>query len=170
MERTIKRMEVNDAEAINTVGCNYRDGRYGFTQDYDKALELWHRAGELCSAAAYCSIGFAYLQGRGVEVDKKKAIQYWELAAMGGSIVARHNLGSMEMEAGNMHRGLKHWIISVRGGYINSLSSIKVLYSKGHATKDDYTKALQSYQAYLDEIKSDQRDKAAAAREEYRYY
>ena len=31
-------------------------------------------------------------------------------------------------------------------------------------------KALQSYQTYLEEIKSDQRDKAAAADEKYRYY
>ena len=38
------------------------------------------------------------------------------------------------------------------------------LYSKGHATKEDYTKALQ-LQTYLGEIKSDQRDKA-----NYRYY
>ena len=31
---------------------------------------------------------------------------------------------------------------------------------KGYATKDDYTKALRSYQAYLDEIKRDHRDEA----------
>jgi len=43
------------------------------------------------------------------------------------------------------------------------------MYSKGHATKADYTKALQSYQAYLDEIKSDQRDKAAAAHDSFKY-
>lgn len=35
---------------------------------------------------------------------------------------------------------------------------------------NDYKKALQSYQEYLSEIKSPQRDKAAAARENYRYY
>ena len=40
----------------------------------------------------------------------------------------------------------------------------------GHATKDDYAKALRAYQAYLAEIKSAQRDAAAAARANYRYY
>jgi len=44
------------------------------------------------------------------------------------------------------------------------------MYLIGYATKDDYTKALQSYQEYLGEIKSCQRDKAAAAHERYRYY
>ena len=39
----------------------------------------------------------------------------------------------------------------------------------GKATKDVYTKALRSYQEYLNEVKSSQRDKAAAAREDYKY-
>jgi len=40
----------------------------------------------------------------------------------------------------------------------------------GYATKDDYGRSLRSYQGYLDEIKSDQRDKAAAFRDGYKYY
>ena len=36
------------------------------------------------------------------------------------------------------------------------------MYSNGDATKEDYTKALQSYQTYLRGIKSRQRDEAAA--------
>ena len=44
------------------------------------------------------------------------------------------------------------------------------MYKHGHTTKEDYTKALQAYQAYLGEINSSQRDKAAAADERHRYY
>ena len=40
----------------------------------------------------------------------------------------------------------------------------------GHATKYDYAKALKSYQAYLSEVRSDQRDKAAAFSDRYKYY
>jgi len=40
----------------------------------------------------------------------------------------------------------------------------------GHTTKDDYMTALRLYQEYLVEIKSSQRDEAAAAHERYRYY
>ena len=40
----------------------------------------------------------------------------------------------------------------------------------GCAKKDDFETALRYYQAYLDEIKSDQRDEAAAARDVYKYY
>ena len=51
-----------------------------------------------------------------------------------------------------------------------SLLVIQDLYCKGKATKDEYAKALRSYQAYLNEVKSIQRDEAAAAREDYKYF
>ena len=51
-----------------------------------------------------------------------------------------------------------------------SLNKIQQLYSNGHATKDEYEKALVAYHAYLGEIRSDQRDKAAAVNERYKYY
>jgi len=84
--------------------------------------------------------------------------------------VGVHNLGVNEKEEGRMDRALKHYIIATKDGCIESLEGIKRLYSDGYATKDDYAKALRSYQAYLDEIKSDQRDEAAAADDGNRYY
>ena len=69
-----------------------------------------------------------------------------------------------------MDRAFKHWMISARAGYADSLHIIKQMYSDGYVTKEDYTKALQSYQVYLSEIKSVQRDKVAAIDKEYRYY
>ena len=54
-------------------------------------------------------------------------------------------------------------MIAAGCGYNNSLTQIQKLYTNGHATKDDYAKALRAYQSYLVEIKSTQRDAAAAA-------
>jgi len=166
-----KRMQADDRTAIFNIGVYYRDGRYGFPQDYTKALELWHRAGELGHAAAYRNIGVAYEEGRGgVEIDKKKSEYYHELAAIKGDAGARFSLGCHEACAGNMDRALKHFMIAVRDGHSKSLKDIQQFYGYGFVTKEDYTAALQLYQTYLGEIKSSQRDKAAAADEEYRYY
>jgi len=171
VERLKERMEAGDPpEAVYAIGVCYRDGLFGFPQDFVKALELWHRAAELGHAQAYCSIGCAHEYGEGVEIDKKKAIHYYELSAMGGDAVARNNLGNRELDAGNMDRALKHYMISVRGGYSESLEMIQKMYANGFASKEDYTRALQLYQAYLGEIKSVQRDKAAVASERYKYY
>ena len=170
VETKRKRVEANDPIAIFNHGVYYRDGINGFPQDMNKALEMFHKAGELGYAEAHCSIGNAYYNGEGVEVDKEKARHYSELAAMGGCVFARSNLGIIEHRSGNMDRALRHYMIAVRSGYSDSLNMIKHMFSEGHATKDDYTKALQSYQEYLSEIKSVQRDKAAAADEDNRYY
>jgi len=139
-------------------------------QDYIKALELFHQAAELGYTEAYLNIGYVYDNGLGVKVDEKKANHYYELSAMGGDEVARNNLGNNELRADNVNRALKHYMIAVRVGCADSLTNIKQMHSDGDATKEDYTTALQAYQEYLSEIKSSQRDKAAAADEDYRYY
>ena len=169
IRRLKKRVEVGDAYAIFGLGCCHSEGAYGLPRDHEKALELWHQAGELGYAGAYCNIGNAYHNGRGVERDEKKADHYYELAAIGGEVIARHNLGNAEARAGNLDRALKHWMISV-GGDNDSVKNIQDLYKHGHATKDDYTKALLAYQAYLEEIRSEQRVKAAAFSDNHKCY
>ena len=170
MERIKKRMEANDPTAMYNLSCDYRNGTYGYPQDYKKAFELYHRAAELGHSKAYLNIGYAYDEGEGVEVDKKKAVHYYELAAMMGDEIARDNLGNEEVKAGNMERALKHYMIVLRSGLVDTLKKIQYLYSNGSATSDDYRKALKVYQEYLGEIKSAQRDEAAAADDDYRYY
>jgi len=171
VQMLINRMEKDDAETIHSIGCNYSEGLNGFPQDYVKALELYHHAAELGYSEAYSTIACLYEDGEGVEVDEKMAVHYYELAAMMGSVTARYNLGNSEIRAGNMDRALKHYMIAVKDGHADSLQEIQDLFTSGHATKEDYTKALRSYQAYLSEIKSRQRDEAAAADEEKcRYY
>ncbi len=60
-------------------------------------------------------------------------------------------------------------MIAAEGGHNVALKVIQELYTNGHATKDDYATSLRAYQAYLAEIKSDQRD-AAAAFDDDKYY
>ena len=67
-------MEAGNSRAMCNLGVCYRDGSNGYSQDYSKAFELWHRSAELGHAAAHCDIGYAYENSMGVEADKKKAI------------------------------------------------------------------------------------------------
>jgi len=169
-KRIKTRVDMKDARAMFNGGCYYYQGTNGFIQSYTKALELYHQAAELGQATASSCIGYAYSIGQGVEVDKKKANHYYELAAMGGCEGARYNLGLVEEKAGNFDRAIKHYMIAVRSGNSQSLEAIKQLYTNEHATKEDYTTTLRLYQAYLGEIKSTQRDKAAEFDKKYRYY
>ena len=106
LERIKKRVVADDAVAIHQLGCLYSFGSRGLPQDVDKAMELWHRAGELGCAEAHYNIAVTYDHGEGVEMDMKKAKHYYELAAMGGNVFARHFLGALELNSGIMNREL----------------------------------------------------------------
>ena len=170
IKRFQKRINMNDSRAIRNMGCFYSSGENGLPQNHVKALKLWHRAAEIGDSSAYFNIGTAYEYGKGVEVDMKQAVHYYELAAMGGDSAARFFLGASEQLDGNYQRALKHYIIAVVGGSHGSLKQIRLLYMDAHASKDDFETALRYYQEYIDEIRSDQRDEAAAARDVYTYY
>ena len=59
MERLKKRVEADDAQAMYNLGSYYSGGMSGLPQSHTKALELWHRAGELGYAEAYTSVGYS---------------------------------------------------------------------------------------------------------------
>ena len=60
-------------------------------------------------------------------------------------------------------------MISAGAGYNDSVKNIRQLYLDGNATKEDYSNALLAYQAYLEDVRSEQRDKAAAYNDTYTY-
>ena len=168
IEQIMKRTDVNDAEAMRTLAGYYHQARYDLPQDFDKALELFQRAAELGDASSDYNIGIMYDLGSGVKVDKRKAVHYWELGAMRGCEDARYNLGVLA-EANNVEGAIKHYMIAAGCGCNQSVRNIQELYSKGLATKNDYTQALRAYQKYMGEVKSSQRDEAAAFDENYQY-
>ena len=89
---------------------------------------------------------------------------------MRGDVFSRHNLGCDDGNEANYDRALKHFMIAVGSGSNHSLKTIQHMYKDGEATRDDYMNALKAYQAYRSEIKSDDRDKAAAFSDSYKYY
>jgi len=165
IKRTKKLMDKGNAEAFNLLAGCYHRGVMGMPQDYQKAVELSIKAGELGCSYAYNNLGMYlyYDSGLPVQISKKEAIHYYELAAMGGFVDARHNLGVSEWEKGNKHRGIKHFMIAARGGHEKSLGAVKIGFKKGLVTKDEYANTLRAYQTRQDEMKSDERDKAAAS-------
>jgi len=163
VKRTKNLVDRGNAEAFNHLAGLYSHGIRGMPQDYQKANELWLKGGELGCAEAYYNLGIVYRRGEGVEIDDKKAIYYYELAAMMGHVSSRHNLACFEGQAGNHQRALRHFILAARAGDKESLYNVKVGFTKEYVTKDEYANTLHAYQQRQDEMKSDERDKAAAS-------
>ena len=171
LRRTKKLIEDNNnAAAYNALGDYYSRGHLGLPRDMTKANELFLKGGELgfgC-ADAYLGLGISYHRGWGVDIDKKKAKYYWELAAIGGNETARHNVGNHEIYYfDNHHRAYKHFILAAKGGYKDSLGLCLHGYKEGFITKDEYANAMRAYQKIQDESKSAKRDKAEADMQHY---
>ena len=162
IERLSKRVQASDAGAMNMLGYHYCQGDIGLPQNHDKAMELWLRAGQLGHSKAYYNLANSYFDGDGVERDLKKAKYYWELAALGGEVIARHNLGTFEAQNGNMRRAVKHWMIAAGAGDDKSLEKVREFKRIGLASKDEFEKAVRAHKEAKDEMKSDQREAAAA--------
>ena len=163
IKRTKKLMDKGNVEAFLLLSGYYIHGSRGLAQDWKKALDLMIKAGELGSTIAYYNLGVSYSNGMGVEVDENKAKRYFELAAMGGDITARHHLGALDGMAGNERQAIKHFILAARAGHERALEGVKLGYMVGIVTKEEYGDALRSYQVRQDEMKSDARDKARSS-------
>ena len=164
IKRTSKLIDKGIGRAFHFMAGLYAQGLYGMQQDYRKANELWLKAGELGCTDGYFNLAKSYSLGsRGVEPDKKKVIHYYELAAMGGQVVSRHNLGCLEGKAGNNQQALKHFMIAARAGHKTALEAVKKGYEYGLVTKDEYASTLRAYHERRKDMKSDERDQAAAS-------
>ena len=103
-----KRMGKNDPVAFHRLASFYRNGAMGLQKDGYKAMELLHKAAELGSIGAHQNLGYAYDLGEYCEKDLAKSIYHYQIAAMGGVTIARYNLGSNEVAASHIQRGMKH--------------------------------------------------------------
>ncbi|EJK68217.1 hypothetical protein THAOC_10625, partial [Thalassiosira oceanica] len=155
-----KRVSKGDAEAINHLGEQYYYGELGLTKDVPRAVELWTEAAELGSLDAHYQLSVVYYYGRGVEEDKPRGIRHWQQAAAKGEVESRHSLGVVEYDNGNYELAVQHYMISAKMGYEKSLNSIKDMFMKAHATKEQYAEALIGYRDATEEMKSPHREEA----------
>ena len=126
-------------------------------RDWVKANGLNLKAGELGHAPGYLALGKSYAHGSGVEVDKKKAKHYYELAVMNGSVQATYELAALEHRQAitNEHyeRAKKLYTIAAKAGHEESLELVKKGFMTGVYTKDEYAYTLRAYQKRRDVMK-----------------
>jgi TPR repeat protein len=138
-------------------------------KDVDKAVELFCRAAELGSVRAHSILGYIFNGFGRVRKPNAKAKQFYEKAALKGCGHSRYILGNMDANSGSFDRAIKHWLMAASQGHIEAIDSMKKALAEGKATKDHYRQALQGYKQYLDEVKSNHRDRAVAYSDVFKY-
>ena len=159
ISRLINGMKKNYAGAFYSMGARYMKGEDGFPRDLAKAREMLLKAGELGLVDAYGALADSY-EVINVEDEDilEKRRHYFELATIKDCIPARHQLGILDLKAGDHQRAHKHFVICAKAGFEDSLLAIRICYRDGYITKDKYTEILRSYQKNREDMTSDMRD------------
>ena len=151
----MKRVEAQDASAMNQLAQNYYFGGAGLLQDHAKAVELWKQAVALGSSQAHFCLAEAY---RHELEDLKKAHFHYEAAAVAGHEVARCNLGSIERKSGNMELVLKHLRIAASAGDYAAMNFIRKFFERGVVSREAIDSTLTAYNNSCVEMRSEARD------------
>ena len=73
---------------------------------------MLQEAAQLGDVEAHFDLACSYHEGAyGLKKDAEKALLHYEVAAMEGHFLARHNLGVCEEEDGKFDRALGHWMM-----------------------------------------------------------
>ena len=81
------RVAKKDPAAIQYLGLLHFHGKLGIRKGMRKAVEITEEAAELGSIEALYNLFVSYTEGKGVEVDKAKGVEFLEKVAMQGHVV-----------------------------------------------------------------------------------
>lgn len=146
-----------DGEAAVNLAWKYLHG-LGVAQDKRRAVELYHQATRAGSAKAAAWLADRYLNGNIVGTDRDKAKRLYARAARLGNFSALYNLGAIRLMDGNAGF-MRYFLVSASAGCQEALDAVKAGYKANTITRDEFEKALRSFQAANDELRSENRDK-----------
>ena len=142
------------------MAMKYGDGTHGLPVDEVKCIDLMRQAAALGFPSAQYQLGnFHHYGEMGLGQNEVKALKYWEKAAEGGYITARHNLACTEGLNDNWVAAMRHFRLSASGGYRTSKDCLIEFFENGLLHHDDLAEVLQAMYCARAEMKSEDRDK-----------
>ena len=167
MKQIMKRVDKNDARAIQQLAMAYMGGHFGLQADETKYRELIHRAADLGNTEACVILGVEYCRGgSGFTQDQKKAEHYWKTAAEGGEPMAIHALAEILEKKGRWVLALQYYKVAAEAGHQKSIDSLLKHFELGGSIRnishEDVAKALRSRDKACIQMKSRNRDDFAA--------
>ncbi len=117
--------------ALNALGHIYRIGGDGIEQDINRAVKLFHKAGQLGYVPALTSLAYLYKKGGdGIEQDVHKAMELFREASELGYTPSRLDLAYIyangEEEIPIDYLEAKKWIDLVTSETVSSLSPVRL--------------------------------------------
>lgn len=107
---------VGDPEAKHFVAEAHYSGTYGFEEDFEKAMQYYHKSAGMSYPDSLISLGNLYLAGDLVDRDLSLAMEYFESAHMHGSAWARVLMGDVMREQGRYEEAIEVYLDSGEKG------------------------------------------------------
>jgi len=145
LARIRRHVENEVPEAIHYLGTLYREGAADLVKSDKKAAKLFKRAVELGSVSAMVDLAMLYYDGRGVKLDRKKAMQLDHMAAARGDASAECNLGSLYRENGDYDSAFRYTRLAADKGYTEAEMNLGNCYLTGVGVQADIDEAERWY-------------------------
>ena len=114
-------------------------------KDYDTAIRFYQKSADAGNVTALSNLGYCYYYGRSVPVDKVKAKECWEEAAILGDIAAVYKLGDMYRN-GDLPQNLAYSHALYRRAFDMALECLDI-----YVCPDAYLRMLKYYPEDLKE-------------------
>ena len=97
LEETLQKANAGDPAAMNLLGNFYYTGSNGVDKNLAEAKKWFEAAARKDFPSGNFNMGVLYEKGEAVPKDESKAIQYYKIAASGGSQAAQKKLDSLKI-------------------------------------------------------------------------
>ena len=159
-------VERGNAKAMYQLGVFYFIGEksgWNLERDEKRGVELYHMAATAGNPRACQKLGSMYFNGAElgnlvVMKDVKKAMRLFTRGAKLGDPMCLYNLGVLRRQE-STEDSVHYFLKSASGGFQLALDEVKRWYLANYITKDEYARALRSFQSSHDEVKSEARTK-----------
>jgi TPR repeat protein len=153
-----ERIELNDPYAMHNMAIFCGKGWKGLSVNQAKCISLLRESADIGCSVSQIQLGSFYGTGEmGLEQNEEEALNYFEKAAEGGDIPARHSLACAEYNNGHRAAAMRHFRLSASGGFRDSMDGLIACFEKGWLHHADLARSLQSFYSARDEMKSDDR-------------
>ena len=155
-----KRAKRKDPRALFILAMMYGHGQLRLPVDQVKCIDLLRQSAGLEYPPALARLGNYYHNGEmGLEQNEEEARKYFEEAAEGGDVVARHNVGCAANKNGDPVAAMRHWRLSAAGGLMKSVEAlIECCFENGLLHHGDLSETVQTFYRAKSEMKSKNRD------------
>ena len=138
----------NKADYLLILADMYSFGLYN-KQDFKKAFVLYSRSAELGNIEAQCNLGYMYIVGQGVSIDKKLSSYWWKKSADLGFIHSMRDIGQNLLTGQGIEKNpkeaCKYFKMASDANYSHGTADLAFCYLTGTGIKQSLNKAIDMF-------------------------